>query len=153
VGEGAGRVRRARLTGLDDKQCCYNAGINNKGATMSQQLVLDSDLEQEKQTARLLYIVHGLTFFFSFGLLSFIPLILNYVKRPYTQGTMVYTHHTWMIRSFWYYILWIVVAAAMWVTIILIPLGWLIGIVAWLWKAYRLIKGFVDLNNNRPMPV
>jgi uncharacterized membrane protein len=120
---------------------------------MSQQLVLDSDLEQEKQTARLLYIVHGLTFFFSFGLLSFIPLILNYVKRPYTQGTMVYTHHTWMIRSFWYYILWIVVAAVMWVTIILIPLGWLIGIVAWLWKAYRLIKGFVDLNNNRPMPV
>jgi uncharacterized membrane protein len=120
---------------------------------MSQQLVLDSDLEQEKQTARLLYVVHGLTFFFSFGLLSFIPLILNYVKRPYTQGTMVYTHHTWMIRSFWFYILWIVVAAVMWVTIILIPLGWLIGIVAWLWKAYRLIKGFVDLNNNRPMPV
>jgi uncharacterized membrane protein len=120
---------------------------------MSQQLVLDSDLEQEKQTARLLYIVHGVTFGFSFGLLSFIPLILNYVKRPYTQGTLVYTHHTWMIRSFWFYILWIVVAALMWVTIILIPLGWLVGIVAWLWKAYRLIKGFVDLNNNRPMPV
>jgi len=24
---------------------------------------------------------------------------------------------------------------------------------AWLWHAYRLIKGFMDLNNNRAMPV
>jgi uncharacterized membrane protein len=120
---------------------------------MAQQLVLDSSLEEAKQTARLLYLAHGITFFFSFGLLSFIPLIINYVKRPYTEGTLVYSHHTWMIRSFWYYILWMVVAGAMWLTIVLIPLGWLIGIAAWLWKAYRLIRGFVDLNNNRPMPV
>jgi uncharacterized membrane protein len=107
---------------------------------MSQQLVLDSSVEAEKQTARLLYIFHGLTFFFSFGLLSFIPLILNYVKRPYAEGTMVYSHHTWMIRSFWYYLLWIVVGGAMWATIILFWLGWLMWGVAWLWKAYRLIR-------------
>jgi uncharacterized membrane protein len=25
--------------------------------------------------------------------------------------------------------------------------------VAWLWMAYRIIRGFLDLNNNRPMPV
>jgi uncharacterized membrane protein len=24
--------------------------------------------------------------------------------------------------------------------------------VAWLWAAYRIIRGFVDLNNNRAMP-
>ena len=85
--------------------------------------------------------------------MSFIPLIINYVKRPYTEGTLVYSHHTWMIRSFWFYILWMVVAGVLWLTIIRIPLAWVIGIAAWVWKAYRLIKGFVDLNNNRPMPV
>jgi uncharacterized membrane protein len=120
---------------------------------MSQQLVLDSSIEEAKQFARIMYVAHAITFFFSFGMLSFIPLIVNYVKRPYTEGTLVYSHHTWMIRSFWFYILWLVVAAVLWVTIIGIPIAWLIGIVAWLWKAYRLIKGFVDLNNNRPMPV
>jgi uncharacterized membrane protein len=120
---------------------------------MAQQLVMDSSVEEAKQMARLLYLGHAVTFFFSFGLLSFIPLIINYVKRPYTEGTLVYSHHTWMIRSFWFYVLWMIVGGALFVTIIGIPLAWLVWCGAWLWKAYRLIKGFVDLNNNRPMPV
>ena len=120
---------------------------------MSQQLVLDSSLEETKQFARIMYIAHGLTFFFSLGMLSIIPVIVNYVKRPYTEGTLVYSHHTWMIRSFWFYVLWMIVGGALFVTIIGIPLAWLVWAGALLWKAYRLIKGFVDLNNNRPMPV
>jgi uncharacterized membrane protein len=120
---------------------------------MSQQLVLDSNIEDAKQFARVMYIAHALTFFFSLGMLSIIPVIVNYVKRPYTEGTLVYSHHTWMIRSFWFYVLWMVVGGALFVTIIGIPLAWLVWACAWLWKAYRLIKGFVDLNNNRPMPV
>jgi uncharacterized membrane protein len=120
---------------------------------MSQQLVLDSNIEDAKQFARLMYIAHALTFFFSLGMLSIIPVIINYVKRPYTEGTLVYSHHTWMIRSFWFYVLWMVVGGALFVTIIGIPLAWLVWVGAWVWKAYRLIRGFVDLNNNRPMPV
>ena len=120
---------------------------------MSQSLVLESPQEEAKQFARLLYIAHGLTFLFSFGLLSFLPLIVNYVKRPYTEGTLVHSHHTWMIRSFWFYFLWMAVGGLLWITLIGIPLAALVWGVAWLWKAYRLIKGFVDLNNNRSMPV
>jgi uncharacterized membrane protein len=120
---------------------------------MAQELVMDSGLEDAKQLARLLYIVHGLTFFFSLGMLSFLPLIVNYIKRPDTVGTIVYSHHTWMIRSFWFYALWMAVAFVLFITIIGIPLAWLVGSLAWLWKAYRLIRGFIDLNNNRPMPI
>lgn len=120
---------------------------------MSQQLVLDSNIEDAKQFARLMYIAHALTFFFSLGMLSIIPVIVNYVKRPYTEGTLVYSHHTWMIRSFWFYALWMVVGFVLFITIIGIPLAWLVWVGAWVWKAYRLIRGFVDLNNNRPMPV
>ena len=120
---------------------------------MPHDAIVDSKLEQEKQTARLLYVGHALTFFFSLGMLSFIPLIINYVQRPDTQGSLVYTHHTWMIRSFWFYVLWMAVAIMLGITIILIPLAWLVFAGAWLWKAYRLIKGFIDLNSNRPMPV
>jgi uncharacterized membrane protein len=124
---------------------------------MSQQLVLESGVEEAKQFARILYVVHALTFFFSLGMLSFIPVIVNFVKRPYTEGTIVYSHHTWMIRSFFYYIVWMIVGGVVLITLgiflIGFPLAWLIWICAWLWKAYRLIKGFVDLNNNRAMPV
>jgi uncharacterized membrane protein len=66
---------------------------------------------------------------------------------------MVYSHHTWMIRSFWWYVVWMILAAFLAITIIGIPLAWLVGVVAWVWMAYRIIKGFLDLNNNRPMPV
>jgi hypothetical protein len=45
---------------------------------MSQQLVLDSNLEEAKNFARIMYFAHAITFFFSLGMLSFIPLIVNY---------------------------------------------------------------------------
>jgi len=120
---------------------------------MTQELIIERNVEDEKNTARLLYIAHGLTFFFSLGLLSIIPLIFNYIKRDATQGTMVYSHHSWMIRSFWFYALWMAVGFILFATIIGIPLAWLVWAVAWVWKAYRLIRGFLDLNSNKPMPV
>jgi len=41
----------------------------------------------------------------------------------------------------------------LWATVIGIPLAVLIFALAWIWKAYRLIKGFLDLQDNKPMPV
>ncbi len=119
---------------------------------MSQDLVLDTRLSGTKNLAWWLYIGHAASFFFSLGAFSFIPLIINYVKRPDAVGTFVYSHHTWQIRSFWWYVCWIVVGAICFATFILIPLAWLIWVGAWLWKAYRLIKGLLDLNENKTMP-
>lgn len=120
---------------------------------MAQELVMDRSMEDAKHWARMLYVGHMITFFFSLGMLSFVPLIFNYVKRPETVGTMVYGHHTWMIRSFWIYIILMALAVVLAFTIIGLPLAWLVAFGAWLWKAYRLIRGFIDLNNNRAMPV
>jgi uncharacterized membrane protein len=119
---------------------------------MSQQLILDGDTEDAKQLARILYLVHAATFFFSLGTLSILPVIVNYIKRPETVG-LVYSHHSWMIRSFWYYVLWMVVGGILFATVVGIPLAFLIWGVAWVWKAYRLIRGFLDLNSNKPTPL
>jgi uncharacterized membrane protein len=118
---------------------------------MSQELVFERGVEDAKQFARMMYVVHALTFFFSLGLLSILPLIANYIKRPDTAGTIVYSHHTWMIRSFWWYLVWWLVIGVLYVTLIGIPLAWVATPVVWLWMAYRIIRGFVDLNNNRAM--
>ena len=120
---------------------------------MSQELILERRVEDAKHLARILYIIHALTFFFSLGILSVIPLIVNYLKRPETAGTFVHSHHTWMIRSFWWYVIWVIVGAVLFVTIIGIPLAYVVWFVVWVWKAYRLVRGFLDLNDNRPMPV
>jgi uncharacterized membrane protein len=47
---------------------------------------------------------------------------------------------------------WSAVAWVLAVTIIGIPLAVLVWGVAWLWAAYRIIRGFLDLNSNRAMP-
>jgi uncharacterized membrane protein len=120
---------------------------------MSQQLVMDSGVEEAKQLARILYVAHALTFFFSLGMLSFLPLIVNYIKRADTAGTIVYSHHTWMIRSFWIYVIGNAIAWLLVFTFLGIPLALLLFAALWIWEAYRLIRGFIDLNNNRPMPV
>jgi uncharacterized membrane protein len=126
---------------------------SNKETSMAQELVYEPGIEDAKQFARILYIAHAATFFFSLGLLSVLVLIVNYIRRPETAGTMVYTHHTWMIRSFWWYVVWMAVALFLAITIIGIPLAWLVGVVAWVWMAYRIIKGFLDLNSNKAMQV
>jgi uncharacterized membrane protein len=124
---------------------------------MSQELVYERGVEDAKQFARILYIAHALTFLFSAGLLSILVLIVNYVKRPDTAGTMVYSHHTWMIRSFWWYAIWFAIATVIMFTLGLIliglPIAWAIYGLAWVWMAYRIIRGFMDLNSNRAMPV
>ena len=120
---------------------------------MSQELVLDSRLESAKTTAWWLYVIHGVSLVFSLGSFSILLLIVNYLQRPNTNGTFVYSHHTWMIRSFWWYVVWLAVGAVLFVTIIGIPLAWLVWIGAWLWKAYRLITGILRINRNEAAPV
>ena len=117
------------------------------------EVIFDSKLESERNTAWWLYVFHGLSLIFSLGALSWIPLIINYIKRPDAAGTFVYSHHTWQIRSFWWYLFWMAIGGIFFITIIGFLLAWLIWGAAWLWKVYRLIKGMLDLNAQKPMPV
>jgi uncharacterized membrane protein len=120
---------------------------------MQQEIVLDTRLQSVKNLAWWLYMVHAVSFVFSLGMFSFIPLIINYVKREDAAGTFVHSHHTWQIRSFWWYLAWMALGALLFISIVGIPLAWLVWAGAWVWKAYRLLKGFLDLNDNKPMPV
>lgn len=119
---------------------------------MAQELIFDSKLQSAKNLAWWLYFIHGISFVFSLGMFSWVPLIVNYVKREDAAGTFVYSHHAWQIRSFWWYLFWMLIGGVLFITVIGIPLAWLVWTGAWIWKAYRLIKGLVDLNDNKAMP-
>ncbi len=120
---------------------------------MTQELVFDQKLQSGKDLVWWLYLMHGISFVFSLGVFSWIPLIINYLKRDETVGTFVYSHHSWQIRSFWWYLFWMILGGILFVTVIGIPLAWLLWTGAWIWKAYRLIKGWLDLNDNKAMPL
>ncbi|MFL6715719.1 MAG: DUF4870 family protein [Burkholderiaceae bacterium] len=119
---------------------------------MMQELVFDTQLQSRKNLAWWLYLFHAASLVFSLGAFSWIPLIISYIKRPDAAGTFVYSHHSWQIRSFWWYVVWMALGGLLWLTIIGIPLAMVVFFLAWVWKAYRLLRGFFALNDNKPVP-
>ncbi|PRC92596.1 DUF4870 family protein [Solimicrobium silvestre] len=115
----------------------------------SQELVFDSKLESIKNFAWWFYIFHAVSMLFTLGALSFIPVILSYVKRGEAAGTFVYSHHNWQISSFWIYLACVFIGWMLFITIIGIPVAVILWGCAWLWKAYRLIVGIMALNDNQ----
>jgi uncharacterized membrane protein len=83
---------------------------------------------------------------------SIIAIIINYVKRSDVRGTYLDSHFGWQLRTFWYAVLWVIVAAAMVLTLIGIPFAWILAIVVGLWVLYRIIRGWMALLEGRPMP-
>jgi uncharacterized membrane protein len=124
----------------------------SKEKKMAQELILDDQLQSRKTLAWWLYIFHAANLVLSLGLFSWIPLIISYVKRQDAAGTFVYSHHSWQIRSFWWYVIWMILGGVLFITLVGIPFAYLIWAGAWVWYAYRMIRGIVDLNANRPMP-
>ncbi len=90
---------------------------------------------------------------FLIGWPSIIAVILNYVKRGDVRGSWLETHFRWQIRTFWWGLLWaglcillVIATLGVGILIVWIPLG-LVGI----WFIYRVARGWVRLNERRPM--
>jgi uncharacterized membrane protein len=83
---------------------------------------------------------------------SILAVILNYIKRAETQGTYLESHFSWQIRTFWYSLLWLLIAGALTITVIGIPLAFLMVVGVGVWVIYRFIRGFIQLSNNQAMP-
>jgi len=84
---------------------------------------------------------------------SIIAVIINYVKRPDARGTWLDTHFGWQIRTFWYTLLWVVIAVIAAFTVIGLPFAIGVAIVITLWVVYRLARGWLALSSRKPMPV
>jgi len=84
---------------------------------------------------------------------SIVAVILNYVKRGDARGTWVESHYRWQIRTFWFALLWFVIAWILIVTILGAVVGIPILVVLTLWLVYRIVRGWLRLNDRRPMYV
>lgn len=84
---------------------------------------------------------------------SIIAIILNYVKRGEARGTWLASHFRWQIRTFWYAALWVVVSLLLMLTLIGLPLALGLIAVTGLWVLYRVVRGWLRLNDRREMPV
>jgi uncharacterized membrane protein len=132
-------------------------------STQSTELQTVGPSESLVGTANLIYGLHSLSILlgvftawtvvgaFVFGIPSLVAIIINYVKQDEARGTWLESHFRWQIRTFWFALLWCLIAGLFFLTLIGIPIAWFIMIGAGLWVIYRVVRGWLALRERKPL--
>lgn len=105
--------------------------------------------DAERAARNIATVVYGLQILGVFlgGVPALIGLIINYVKRGDVRGTLAQSHFRWQIRTFWFGLLWAAIGAVLTV----IYIGVVILIADGIWVIYRVVKGWLYLNDRKAM--
>jgi uncharacterized membrane protein len=91
-----------------------------------------------------------------FGVLGIVSVIIAYVRRGEAAGTWLASHYRWLIRTFWFSLLWAMVGGLVLVTLGLIligiPIAFGIWIAATIWVIYRLVRGYALFKDSKAIP-
>ncbi|MDF2867129.1 MAG: transrane protein [Gammaproteobacteria bacterium] len=117
---------------------------------MSEQTVIEINPPSE-DLVKYGHIVYGLQALGLLPIIGFIAavvaIIINYIKLPEVQGTWLASHFRWQIRTFWFSLLWNIVG----MILLIVLIGKLILLANFIWVLYRIIKGWIYLNDKREM--
>jgi len=102
--------------------------------------------ENDRTVMHVLYGLHTVAPFTLWSL-SVVALIVNYIRRADEQDPLYVAHHDYMIRTFWWAVLWLVLSSPLFLLLI-VP-----GAIAWFvvgaWYLYRCIRGWLHFNESR----
>jgi uncharacterized membrane protein len=108
----------------------------------------------DRNVVHLLYFLHLLAPFTAW-LLAIVAVIIGMVKGSELSGSDLGTHVRWLSRTFWFGVLWMVVCGfitfILVITLVGILIWWLPWTILFLWYLYRVIKGWLRLNDGLPM--
>jgi len=89
-------------------------------------------------------------------IIGIVAVIIAYVKRDDARGTWAESHLTWLIRTFWWSLLWNCIGWLILFTLGLVLIGIPIAIAIWvittIWVIYRLIRGYLYFKDSQPIP-
>ena len=106
-----------------------------------------SDEKSLKTVATVVYALQVAGFFT--GIAWIVAVVMDYVKVDDTKGTWLESHFRWQIRTFWWGLLWAVIGALT----VFVLVGFAILFADTVWIAYRIVKGWLNLAENKPVPV
>ena len=124
------------------------------------------DSNNSKSLTFILYILYMIAIF-SAGILAVIALIINYVKLDSVRGTIYESHFKWQIRTFWWYLIWNILAFVpfFFLFMTLYNPNAFAGVafagttfcvavifISWIWIVYRAVRGLIVLNEDKPVP-
>ncbi len=102
--------------------------------------------------AHILYVMHAISPF-TLWTLSLIAVIVGALTRDSVRGTWVETHFSWLLRTFLWGILWAVILTVIFtITVIGILFLWVPWGILTIWYLYRVIRGWLRLNDGKPAP-
>ncbi|MDP2694235.1 MAG: hypothetical protein Q8O58_05135 [Gallionella sp.] len=114
---------------------------------MSEEIIVPDVVQMKllKNLTLVVYVLYALSYFA--GITAIIGIIINYVKKDDVAGTWLESHFRWQIRTFWFGLLWAVIGTAT----LVIMIGGVILFANFCWIIYRIVKGWLNLNDNKPM--
>src|SRR5512135_1408348 len=107
----------------------------------------DEQLASLKTLTTVTYALYALSLFS--GVTAIVAIVLDYIKLDDAKGTWLESHFRWQIRTFWWSVVWFVLGALTWIILV----GWVVLGVACIWFIYRIAKGWLNLNDGKPMPL
>jgi uncharacterized membrane protein len=105
----------------------------------------DPAFERLKTITAVVYALQAAAYFT--GLTALVGVIVNYVKLDDVRGSWLESHFRWQIRTFWWALLWFGIAALLWIVFV----GMIVAGAAGIWVIYRIVKGWLNLYDGRPM--
>ena len=104
-----------------------------------------ADEKSLKTLSMVVYLLQALGFFV--GITWIVAVIIDYVKKAEVKGTWLESHFRWQIRTFWWGLLWGVIGTVL----LLVFVGWLVLAADTIWIIYRIVKGWLYLNDGKPV--
>lgn len=106
-----------------------------------------TNAEQSAKTlTTVIYALYAAAFLLG-GVTAIAAIVINYVKKDEVAGTWLASHFRWQIRTFWFGLLWGILGTILLLAIV----GWFILIANAVWVIYRIVKGWLNLNDGKPM--
>lgn len=107
----------------------------------------EAQMRSLRNLAQAVYILYALSYFT--GITAIVGIIIDYVKMDDAAGTWLESHFRWQIRTFWFGLLWTVVG----IVTSVVMVGFAILFANFCWIIYRIVKGWLNLNDNKPMTI
>ena len=107
-----------------------------------------SPSKSEIELTHIIYALMAISFVTG-GLGSIVAIIVNYVKIDDIKGTWLESHFRWQMRTFWWGLLWGLLS----ILLMFVVIGFVTMIALIIWIIYRIVKGWVRLNDGKPLEV
>lgn len=108
--------------------------------------------EGERNTLLVTYVLYVIGLFTG-GLVTIAGVIVCHIKRNEVASPALQSHYRWLIRTFWFGLLWGVILWLLALTVILLFVIWPGFIALGIWYLYRIIRGVLAFVEHRAMPV